>query len=249
MASPTTTLLGPMPAFLLTRPDPAAARFAAMLQARFGPVETVISPLLRIEYLTADLPQAVPVFTSRNGVEGFRNAGGLAQGPCWCVGEATSAAAGAAGFAPRAGGGDAKALIAAILASGDAGPFVHVRGAHTRGDVARHLRDAGLTVSEAVVYDQIAEGLSDAAKTLLESEKPVIVPLFSPRSAGQFAKVHCGRAPLFVAAMSAAVADALGELAVKEMAIAARPDANAMLDAAGGLFDAALQLERAEGDK
>ena len=124
-----------MPVILLTRPAPAAARFAERLRRRLGEVEIVIAPLLEMEWLGA-LPEerATPIFTSQNGVEAYLRAGGRAEGACWCVGEATARAARAAGFEPRTGGGDAQALAAGILASGARGPFLHVRGRHARGD-------------------------------------------------------------------------------------------------------------------
>ncbi|MDQ2090349.1 uroporphyrinogen-III synthase [Marimonas arenosa] len=238
-----------MPAILLTRPAPAAAQFAATLRARLGDVVIVVSPLLDIAWTPAPVVDGVPVFTSRHGVEGFLRAGGRAAGACWCVGEATASAAARSGFTPRSAQGDAAALVAAILASGDPGPFLHVRGAHTRGDVAARLRDAGRAVQEAVVYDQIAQDLNVEARQLLESENPVIVPLFSPRTAAQFADSHHGMAPLFVAAMSDAVRDALGVLPTVRVVVARRPDINAMTDAVEGLFDAALQLEGARDAK
>lgn len=238
-----------MPAILLTRPAPASARFAQDLRARLGDVRIVTSPLLRIDWRTPDLPRAEPIFTSRNGVEGFLRAGGRGDGRCWCVGEATAQAAQKAGFQARPGPGDAAALVRAILTSGAPGPFVHIRGTHITGDLSGPLRAAGLTVDEAVVYDQIAEDLNSAAKTLLGGEISVVLPLFSPRTAVQFTRTYGGTAPLFVAAMSPAVKAALDQLPVTRIVVAGRPDAPAMIEAVEGLFDAALQLEGQRGDR
>ncbi|WP_137700912.1 uroporphyrinogen-III synthase [Marimonas lutisalis] len=237
-----------MPLILLTRPEEPARQFAEALRARLGDVEVVISPLLRIEWVKADLPAGVPVFTSANGVEGFLRSGGVAVGACWCVGDVTARVADRAGFDARSAGGDADALVAAILTSGEAGPFVHLRGEHARGDVANRLRAAGRAAQDVVVYAQTAQGLSDAARTMLQGEKPVIVPLFSPRTAQQFAQ-ETAHAPLFVAVMSTAVREALGDCAVRALREAARPDAEAMAEAVEGLFDAALRLEGAGGGK
>jgi hypothetical protein len=49
--------------------------------------------------------------------------------------------------------------------------------------------------------------------------------------------------------MSPAVAVALEALPTLRTVIAARPDAPSMAEAAGGLFDAALQLEGEGGDR
>ena len=240
-----------MPAILLTRPEPGSAEFAAALRARLGAVEIVISPLLRIEFTPTAMANrsATPIFTSRNGVEGFVRAGGAANGPCWCVGAATAAAAEAAGFTARAAEGDAASLLAAILASGDKGPFQHYRGAHARGDLAGRLSAAGCPTGAEVVYAQDFRELSDEAKAVLGGETPVIVPLFSPRSAARFAGVHAGSAPLFVAVISAAAGAELGALPIFRMETAARPDAAAMLDATERLFTAAVRLEGGPGAK
>jgi uroporphyrinogen-III synthase len=234
-----------MPAILLTRPEPAARAFADALRGRLGPVEVIVSPLLRIEWREDGAqPEGTAIFTSPSGVEGFARAWGKAAGAaCWCVGDATARAAGEAGFQARSASGDAGALIRAIVESGDKGPFCHLRGAHARGDVAENLRKAGRICDEVVIYDQVAQPPSDAARAWLDGSLPVIVPLFSPRTAALFAACAPFRAPLFVAAMSAAVGEALGDLGCVRVTTATRPDAAAMQDAVQGLFDAALVLE------
>lgn len=247
-----------MLAILLTRPAPGAEETAAALRARLGAVRIVKSPLLSIAMVPAALanPAATPIFTSRNGVEGFLKSGGIAQGPCWCVGEATAETAQAAGFTPRAAQGDAESLIAMILESGDKGPFQHYRGAHARGNVAERLSAAGLMTGAEVVYSQDTCDLSETAKALLEGETPVIVPLFSPRTAAQFAASYGAHtaaltttAPLFCAVMSVAVADTLAHLKLARVEMASRPDADAMYEATERLFTAALRLEGAADAK
>ncbi|WP_322867422.1 uroporphyrinogen-III synthase [Aquicoccus sp. G2-2] len=236
-----------MPAILLTRPEAASEQYATRLKARLGAVEIVCSPLLRIEFRAAQIPPGEPVFTSRNGVEAFCHAQGQPGGSCWCVGEATAEAAKAVGFNAKAAGGDADSLVAAIRKSGESGPFVHMRGVHARGDLAQRLRAGGCAVDEVVLYDQHVQELSAAALTLLECEKPVIVPLFSPRTAAQFAQARSGEAPLYVAAMSAAVAEALGHMPLAALAIAQAPSVAAMDAAVESLFGAALRLEAEQG--
>ncbi|KAA0913269.1 uroporphyrinogen-III synthase [Aquicoccus porphyridii] len=241
------------PVILLTRPAAAARRFADALRARLGEVRIVQSPLLRIEWVMADLPGGVAIFTSPRGVEGFLRAGGHAGRACWCVGDATAEAAAEAGFAPRSASGDAKALIAAILESGETGPFVHLRGKHAIADLAAILTKAGRETRAVVVYDQVTQPLGPEAQSLLQGEAPVVVPLFSPRTARQFAGEcpvnRATRAPLFIAAMSGAVRDALGDVGASELSIAARPDGQAMVETVQGLFDAARRLEAGRGDK
>jgi uroporphyrinogen-III synthase len=240
-----------MPAILLTRPADVARQFAAQLRTRLGAVDIVISPLLEITWASG-LPGDIigtPIFTSRNGVAGYVKAGGTASGLCWCVGDATANAARAAGFAPRASSGNAQTLIAAILKSGEPGPFVHLRGAYTRGEVAKRLTQSGRSTQEVIVYDQKPRDLTADAHRRLKSEKPVVLPLFSPRTAAQFAKVHRGRAQIFAGVMSEAVAAAVTDLPLAKLSVADRPDASAMLDVTQKLFREALRLEGGRGAK
>ncbi|MDH3262470.1 MAG: uroporphyrinogen-III synthase [Paracoccaceae bacterium] len=176
------------------------------------------------------------IFTSENGV---RALGAEGQGRrAWCVGERTAAAAREAGFDAVAAEGDAGALVEAVIASGERGPFLHARGREARGEVAGRLRAAGIGCEEAVVYEQLAAPLASRAQALLAGDAPVLVPLFSPNSAARLAGAiaEAGvRAPLLVAAMSTAVGEAWSGPAPKRLAVARRPDAPAMLDALEGL--------------
>lgn len=210
----------------------------------------VMSPLLEI-MSTKVTPNfdgiAGVVFTSVNGVE----ASPAQDLPAWCVGEATAAAATARGWRAIAAGGDAQSLCKRIVADAEAGRFdgllLHLRGVHARGDVAQTLSAAGVPTDEVVVYDQLQRALSEDAKTLLMREIPVIVPLFSPRSAAQFvtqvAELPVKRAPLFVVAMSAAVAEAAEGLSSEQVLVSEQADAKSMVDAMARLLDAADIIE------
>jgi uroporphyrinogen-III synthase len=70
-----------------------------------------------------------------------------------------------------------------------------------------------------------------------------VAPVFSPRKGLIFAKDWTGAAPLFVAAMSDAVAEAMKPLSPRLMIVADRPEAEAMAQAVLGLWKAALRLE------
>lgn len=86
---------------------------------------------------------------------------------------------------------------------------MHLHGEHTRGDVAARLRAAGLAVEARMVYRQVELPLSDTAHALLQGEAPVILPLFSPRSARLLAgQIEPPRAPCRIVAISTATAQA-----------------------------------------
>lgn len=208
------------PTVLLTRPLPDALRFAARLD---GPV--MISPLAEVRYLAADVPQAKGViFTSANAVAALQGVRPAAR--AWCVGDRTAQAARQAGFTAISAGGDAEALFAAILHSGERGPLVHPHGRESRGDLAARLTAAGSPTTGVVIYEMVPLPLSADALALLEGGNTVIVPLFSPVSARRFLEAaKTARNPIH-ACLSEAVARAVPQ-GIRH--IAARPDADAMV--------------------
>jgi len=228
---------------LLTRPAAQGDRFAADLRARFGAVvELVASPLMEPDLLTPDWPDGAYsclILTSETGVEAavrLRDLGRALPERAICVGDRTAAVARAAGFDARSAQGDAEALIALILASDDLGPFLHLRGKDARGDIAPRLAAKGRPAAAAVVYDQRAVPLTEPARALLEGDRAVVVPLFSPRSADLLLAQGPFAAPLLVAALSPAVATRAEALVPQRIVVANRPDAGAMMEAIAALI-------------
>jgi uroporphyrinogen-III synthase len=235
---------GAEPTILLTRPEAGADRFSAQLRARLGQgIRIVASPLLTARWLAPDLPGGpwgAVIFTSETAVGAFR-ALGPPPLPAFCVGDRTAAAAQAAGFAAQSADGDVTALIGMMGQRPPAGPLLYARGRDSTGDLANRLTALGFPVTELVVYEQVATPLSPRAAQLMAGQSPVIAPIFSPRTAALLARDAALRertAPLWVAALSAAVATALAPAKPERMVCAARPDAGAMLGAVAGLLAA-----------
>jgi uroporphyrinogen-III synthase len=236
------------PTILITRPEPAAHRFADQLRAGLGcAVPVVFSPLMRIEPCGA-LPGLEGVealiFTSRNGVEAFARQSPRRDIPCYTVGEATAQMARDAGLSATSCGGDAGQLVARLL-KGVQGPCLHIRGEHGVGNIAARLRAGGIKTDEVVLYRQVAQPLNAAALELMQGQAPVIIPLFSPRTARLMFEGFSGNAPLFVVAISAAVAQAVAGAAVNSVIVAQSPDANSMVTATKA---ALIQAKALEGD-
>ncbi|WP_135447857.1 uroporphyrinogen-III synthase [Tabrizicola caldifontis] len=228
---------------LLTRPEAEARRFAQQLNQRFGGrLRPVVAPLMAAVHLTPGLPAgpfAGVIFTSATGVDAAVRLATALPRLAWCVGAKTADRAAKAGFRARSADGDARALVAAILADPPAGRLLHLRGQETRGEVAERLNSAGIETESAVVYRQVPQALTDEAQRLLNGGNPVIVPLFSPRSAALFAAQAQGaQADLHLVAISPAVAEVVRNLPHRSLALAARPDAAAMLDAIAAVLDA-----------
>jgi uroporphyrinogen-III synthase len=222
------------PLLLLTRPEPASRRFLAELEALAGRrIAAVMAPVLAIEPVPVALAErpAALVLTSENGA-GRAGALGLAGLTAWCVGPRTAHAARAAGLRAIEAGPDAEGLVARLLAERPEGPLLHLRGEHAAAPVAARLRAGGIEVGEAVAYRQRALPPTGAARAALGGERPVVLPLFSPRSAALVAGWGVGAgAPLHVVAISPAAARAAAPLGARTLDVAARPDGAAMAGA------------------
>ena len=230
---------------LLTRPLAEARTFATAVTDRFGArVRPVLAPMITLEVLSPSLPQgpfAGVIFTSAAGVEAALRLRPDLPDAAWCVGRKTADRATAAGFRARSADGDASALVAALLADPPTGRLIHLCGEDTTGDVGKRLGSAGIETVSLTVYRQAAQPLAPDGRAVLASEGPVILPLFSPRSAHLVctAMPPDGHATLWLIAMSAAVAEAAQPIPHHALVIAEQPTAEAMLHACGKALDAA----------
>ncbi|WP_288938800.1 uroporphyrinogen-III synthase [uncultured Roseovarius sp.] len=236
-----------VPTILITRPDPSGAAFADQVRRRFGDtVQIVLSPVLKIERC-GSLPDLsrfrTLIFTSRHGVEAFAALSDRRDLPAYAVGDATARSARDAGMSVVACGGDAPSLVARILADEVQGPCLHIHGEHAAGNISGDLTLAGIETHEAILYRQAAVDLNDMAKAALQRGTPVIVPLFSPRSARLFCQGLKARAPLWAVAISENARAEIPAGLVRDVVIAGHPSAPAMLDAMQGPIDAAKRLE------
>ncbi|MDO5647216.1 uroporphyrinogen-III synthase [Paracoccus sp. (in: a-proteobacteria)] len=204
------------PVLLLTRPEPDSQRFAAMLPEW----RAVIAPVLRIVPVAHDADAlhraAGLVFTSAHAVA---SAGPGRGRLAICVGARTADIAQAAGFRVQVGNGFADSLPPLIDAAGCA--LIHPHGRHLAKD---------LGVPGVVVYDQQAQALTPQARGVLAGNAPVVVPVFSPRSARLVADaLRDARAPIWLVAISAA-ADRACDVTVARRIVAAVPTVDAMRD-------------------
>lgn len=189
---------------LLTRPRGASERFAAEMPFS---LPTIISPLIKIQFYKIDAPAADHIiFTSRNGVEAWVRSGLPVSTGCFCVGEATAEAARESGFDAQASGGTVEHLLEDLNRIAPDGKIIHVRGAHARGDLVQRLKNSGLSAEAVIAYDQKLLDLSEDARRLVQGGAPVIVPLFSPRTAKQFAEQGLACDTLDIIAISPAAA-------------------------------------------
>jgi uroporphyrinogen-III synthase len=216
---------------LILRPQPGADATAARARARG--LSPVVAPLFEVRALPWEAPAGpydAVMLTSANAA---RLAGDgmtpfLAL-PCYAVGEATAAAARAAGFGDvRIGPADGAALARQMAADGIRSTF------HPCGADHVALAAPGLTIADTPVYaaDPVA-ALPATAEAALA--KGALVLLHSPRAAGLFAALtHDKRARVRIAAISEATAAAAGE-GWRSVAVASAPRDAALLELAAKL--------------
>ncbi len=217
---------------LMTRPKAASERFVAQLPDDVRScLQPIYSPLLDLQPTdtSIDLQDTRGlIFTSMNGVNVAARQLEGRDLPAFCVGVATTQAARKAGWDARFAGESSEVLIASLLNERPVSPLLHLRGEYSRGRLAETLTRLGLLVREAVIYQQRLLPFTEEALATLAGETPVLAPLFSPRTARQFADLHRGRAPLWLAALSEAVAKPLESLPFERLKIAKRPESEAM---------------------
>lgn len=205
---------------LITRSEPGAAETARRIRALGG--EAVLAPMISVRNIPGNVDLAgaqALLFTSANGVAAFAAATPERARPVLCVGDATAAAARAAGFAHvESADGDAAALVARAqtLYAPDRGALIHISGAAVAGDVAGALQAAGFTAERRVFYAaDPAQRLPDDAIARLRQSPPALdgVLFHSPRGAAIFAALLRAAAPgaagaLFACCLSENVARA-----------------------------------------
>ncbi len=240
---------------LVTRPLPDAQALAKLLAARG--IEAVLEPLLTI----SPNPDAAALlerehggvqallFTSANGARAFAAACQRRELPVFAVGDATSRAAKAAGFAHvESAQGNAAALanyVSARLKPGD-GDLLHASAGEVAGDLAGLLAKAGFRLRRAAIYEALAaESLSAETIALIRRGGLDAALFFSPRTARCFVRL-AGEAGLtdslaktVAFALSAEVAGGLRQIGWRRIEVAEAPTEDALL--------AALERGRADG--
>lgn len=215
---------------LITRPLEDAEATAQILRARGH--EPVLAPLLDIVHREGvGLPAHADAIlaTSANGIRALARNTPRRDLRVFAVGAQTAEAARKHGFADvSSADGDARDLARLVIASrlAKGAVLVHATGAQPRGDLAEALQREGFSVRTITLYDAFA------AKQIAADLATLDAALFySPRSAAIFAQLArpqaCGK--LFACCISAATADALGPLRLREVRVAARPNQENLL--------------------
>jgi uroporphyrinogen-III synthase len=227
---------------LITRPEEDATALAKQLA--FLGIAALIEPLLEICFLPhppLDLAgvQAL-LMTSANGVRAFANICERRDLPVLAVGEATARVAREAGFADvesAAGNVFDLAELVRQRCYPAAGPLLHAAGTAVAGDLAAMLAGDGFVVRREVLYEaRTSRRLSEQTIEQLRAGKLDGVVMFSPRTAAVFvdllaaAQLRSVCTRLIAFCLSWAVAHVIEREAWQRVAVAARPDQEALID-------------------
>jgi uroporphyrinogen-III synthase len=224
---------------LVLRPAAEAEKLAVRLTALGH--EPILSPLLTIRPLAADLPDPAEVqgwlVTSVNGAARLAELTALRDLPVFAVGRATATVLSEAGFTrivSADGDGLALAALVAERCPPEQGRLVHVAGSDRAVDFDEILPDHRVIVLETYAADPVA-ALPETAVAALRALAVDGVLLTSPRLARHFTKLvqadklakTCTRMTAY--SLSAAVSDAAA-LPFGRKRVAARPDLDSLLD-------------------
>jgi uroporphyrinogen-III synthase len=227
---------------LVTRPGRDAERTARALAARGH--EAVLAPVLRI--VRTNMPPPAGAFdavilTSVNAVPALTSLADAAKTlPIFAVGERTASAVAAPGrLDVRTAGGDAASLAEMIGRTMRRNTkLLLIAGRDRKPEPEAALSAAGFVVATWIAYEaSAAERLPDAALNALREGQLAAALHYSHRSAGivldlvEDAGVAAEFRALAHICLSADVADALQHAGAPHVAIAARPDENALLTA------------------
>lgn len=216
---------------IMTRPAGSNERFLdampTAMRKRFNVVRSPLIAIVRHDPVPDIGPGDAVIFTSANGVR-FAPEG--RNRDAFCVGEATQQAAGHMGWRSHCLGATSAELVAALVAQQPDVALWHLSGLHTRGAVVEKLVATGLNARRVTLYDQNALPLNNDALDVLQSDGPAIVPLFSPRTALQFAENCPEMAMPHLLCFSDAVAEPLHTMNKASISVSASPNAQAMLN-------------------
>jgi len=227
---------------LITRPKEDAARFAELVRARGH--DAVCAAVLSVHFydgpeLTLKGVGAV-LATSANGVRAFARRTDHRELPIFTVGPQTADAARKAGFERiENADGDAATLAEVVPAwiKPEDGVLLHAASAENDGRLKELLAEEGFTVVIEALYDVIpAHKLPEAAREPLARGTLDAVAVFSARSAQTLrdciirARLASACAHMGAACMSQSTAEGLAPLAFRRIAVAARPNQDALLD-------------------
>ena len=217
---------------LLTRPLGGNERFCLKIKHLLYSCEILDNPIQRIDFLPSLSKvnkNSVLIFTSANGLRAAKKHN-LINKKCFVVGANTKKIAVSFGYDALGFSKDQENLLKLIKSKKPTESMVHIRGKHTVGNLCDALKRNQFSCLDIIGYNQEPLKIKKQNLQKIHSGRPVILPIFSSRSA-ELLQSNLDLTGFNVIAISEAVAKIVTEVELGELVISKKPDLNSMQEA------------------
>ena len=217
---------------LLTRPLDGNERFCLKIKDLLYSCEILDNPIQKIDFLPSLSKvnkNSVLIFTSANGLRAAKKHN-LINKKCFVVGANTKKIAVTFGYDVLGFSKDQENLLKLIKSKKPTESMVHIRGKHTVGNLCDALKRNQFSCLDIIGYNQEPLKIKKQNLQKIHSGRPVILPIFSSRSA-ELLQSNLDLTGFNVIAISEAVAKIVTGVELGELVISKKPDLNSMQEA------------------
>lgn len=217
---------------LLTRPLGGNERFCLKIKHLLYSCEILDNPIQKIDFLPSLSKvnkNSVLIFTSANGLRAAKKHN-LINKKCFVVGANTKKIAVSFGYEVLGFSKDQENLLKLIKSKKPTESMVHIRGKHTVGNLCDALKRNQFSCLDIIGYNQEPLKIKKQNLQKIHSGRPVILPIFSSRSA-ELLQSNLDLTGFNVIAISEAVAKIITGVELGELVISKKPDLNSMQEA------------------
>ena len=217
---------------LLTRPLGGNERFCLKIKHLLYSCEIIDNPIQKIDFLPSLSKvnkNSVLIFTSANGLRAAKKHN-LINKKCFVVGANTKKIAVSFGYDVLGFSKDQENLLKLIKSKKPTESMVHIRGKHTVGNLCDALKRNQFSCLDIIGYNQEPLKIKKQNLQKIHSGRPVILPIFSSRSA-ELLQSNLDLTGFNVIAISEAVAKIVTGVELGELVISKKPDLNSMQEA------------------
>ena len=217
---------------LLTRPLGGNERFCLKIKHLLYSCEILDNPIQKIDFLPSlgkVNKNSVLIFTSVNGLRAAKKHN-LINKKCFVVGANTKKIAVSFGYDVLGFSKDQENLLKLIKSKKPTESMVHIRGKHTVGNLCDALKRNQFSCLDIIGYNQEPLKIKKQNLQKIHSGRPVILPIFSSRSA-ELLQSNLDLTGFNVIAISEAVAKIVTGVELGELVISKKPDLNSMQEA------------------
>ena len=217
---------------LLTRPLGGNERFCLKIKHLLYSCEILDNPIQKIDFLPSLSKinkNSVLIFTSANGLRAAKKHN-LINKKCFVVGANTKKIAVSFGYDVLGFSKDQENLLKLIKSKKPTESMVHIRGKHTVGNLCDALKRNQFSCLDIIGYNQEPLKIKKQNLQKIHSGRPVILPIFSSRSA-ELLQSNLDLTGFNVIAISEAVAKIVTGVELGGLVISKKPDLNSMQEA------------------